>query len=518
MNRSGEGWKAPPDVPPHAPLRLRWLGIDVHQEAVVFMRADCHVCRGEGFTSRSRINVQLDERWLLATLHVVHSDLLAPGEASLSEHAWQRLHAQVGDQILLSHPLPPRSFEAVQRRLEGIALTESSLESVVGDVSAGAYDDLHLAALVSALASGPPQAAETVALVRAMLRTGERMRWDARVVADVHCMGRSGYGALPLLVVPILAANGIVVPMSVSRVSGAPSVAADVMGVLAPVALDAAAAVRTVGREGACVTLADSLGLSPVAAQLERVSHALGLEGEAQSVACVFASKLAAGVTHLLVDVPIAPRSRLSDGVLADRLVRHLARVASPLGLSVDVMLREAHAPLGRGLGPCAEALDVLAVLHNAPDGPRELRARALALAGNLLEFCGATPEGSGPTLARETLISGRARDKFLAICDAQGGFRAPRRASYRDAVCSDRHGVVELIDVDALATVARLAGAPRSEVAGVELHVGVLDPVEDGQPLYSVLAEAPGELAYALDWVRHCGHGVRIVDPGRLQ
>ena len=60
-------------------LRLRPLGIDTQQEHAVYMRRDCHVCQAEGFQARTRLEVSLRERRIIATLNVVDSDLLEFG-------------------------------------------------------------------------------------------------------------------------------------------------------------------------------------------------------------------------------------------------------------------------------------------------------------------------------------------------------------------------------------------------------------------------------------------------------
>ncbi|MCP6757153.1 thymidine phosphorylase, partial [Klebsiella pneumoniae] len=49
------------------------------------------------------------------------------------------------------------------------------------------------------------------------------------------------------------------------------------------------------------------------------------------------------------------------------------------------------------------------------------------------------------------------------------------------------------------LARIAKLAGAPRAPAAGLDLHVRLNERVETGQPLFTLHAETPGELAYAL-------------------
>ncbi len=38
----------------HNSLTVKNLGIDTYRENIVFMRADCHICRSEGFTALTR--------------------------------------------------------------------------------------------------------------------------------------------------------------------------------------------------------------------------------------------------------------------------------------------------------------------------------------------------------------------------------------------------------------------------------------------------------------------------------
>ncbi len=48
----------------------------------------------------------------------------------------------------------------------------------------------------------------------------------------------------------------------------------------------------------------------------------------------------------------------------------------------------------------------------------------------------------------------------------------------------------------------AKLAGAPRAPAAGIEFLAPIGTRVEAGQPLFVLHAEAPGVLAYALDYI----------------
>jgi thymidine phosphorylase len=79
---------------------------------------------------------------------------------------------------------------------------------------------------------------------------------------------------------------------------------------------------------------------------------------------------------------------------------------------------------------------------------------------------------------------------------------RVPPVAPYREPVLASRAGRIAAIDNRRLAKVAKLAGAPDDKAAGVELHVGLGAAVTAGEPLYTVHSNAPGELAYSLDYV----------------
>ncbi|HEY8049409.1 MAG TPA: thymidine phosphorylase, partial [Ramlibacter sp.] len=63
------------------------------------------------------------------------------------------------------------------------------------------------------------------------------------------------------------------------------------------------------------------------------------------------------------------------------------------------------------------------------------------------------------------------------------------------------RSGTVTSMDNRRLARTAKLAGAPKSPCAGIDLHVQRGDFVERGQPLYTLHAASPGTLAYAHEY-----------------
>ncbi|HEY7502936.1 MAG TPA: thymidine phosphorylase family protein [Gemmatimonadales bacterium] len=500
-----------PTAPAGLTHRVRRLGIDTGQEAVVYLRRDSAVVRSEGFDSQTRIEVRVGARSLRATLGVITGPLLEEGEAGLSEAAWARLQPQEGELVQFRHPRPLASLRHVRAKIHGQRLERSALAEIVQDIAQGEYSDIHIAAFLTACAGERLDRQETIDLTQTMVDVGERLTWSRDLVLDKHSVGGLPGNRTTPIIVPIVAAAGLLMPKTSSRAITSPAGTADTMETLAPVDLDAAAMRRVVAKEGACIVWGGAARLSPADDLLIRVERTLELDATGQLVASVLSKKAAAGVTHVLVDVPVGPRAKIRGLEAARRLELELREVGVAAGLRVRPVLTDGTQPVGRGIGPALEARDVLAVLQNDPDAPQDLRARALLLAGQLLELAAAAPAGSGEALARTILDDGRAWRKFMAICEAQGGLRTPPTAAHTQPVTAQRQGRVTAIDNRRLARVARLAGAPRDRAAGLMLHVRVGDMVPAGEPVFTIHAETAGELAYALAYAGSRPHIVNL-------
>jgi len=65
---------------------------------------------------------------------------------------------------------------------------------------------------------------------------------------------------------------------------------------------------------------------------------------------------------------------------------------------------------LSAPFGPVLEAGDVLKVLKNEPDAPRDLKEKSIFLAGSLIDFSGRFKGRDGTRLARKILESSSSR------------------------------------------------------------------------------------------------------------
>jgi thymidine phosphorylase len=239
------------------------------------------------------------------------------------------------------------------------------------------------------------------------------------------------------------------------------------METVAPVGLDLKAMRRVVEQEGGCIVWGGAIALSPADDVLIRVERALDIDSAGQLVASVLSKKVAAGSTHVVIDIPVGPTAKVRTAAAAAALEEQLVKVGRAVDLDVRVIVTDGSQPVGRGIGPALEATDVIAVLEGKPDAPADLRERALVLAGSVLESAARAPRGEGLGLAESVLNDGRAWRKFQAICEAQGGMRALPRAPHSRPVVAPRSGRVIGVDNRRLARVAKPRGTPKSGQSG---------------------------------------------------
>jgi len=233
------------------------------------------------------------------------------------------------------------------------------------------------------------------------------------------------------------------------------------------------------------------------------VEKALDIDSEGQLIASVLSKKAAAGSTHVVIDIPVGDTAKVRSQEAARKLKQHMETVGNAIGLKLKVVLTDGSQPVGRGIGPNLEAVDVLNVLQNKGVAPQDLKERALLLAGELLELSEKVERGKGIETAKELLESGKAFQKFEAICRAQGRFSKTLIAPYQFEMHSAKQGVVKKIDNRKIAKLAKLSGAPQSKSAGILMNVRLEQEIEKDQLLYTLYAESTGELNYALAYYK---------------
>ncbi|WP_083841518.1 thymidine phosphorylase family protein [Bradyrhizobium sp. STM 3843] len=474
-------------------LRIRSVALDTGRENVVVISRRSKALRAEVFRGFSRVELRCDSRLLLATLLITDDDnLVGPDEIGLSEPALRRFAEPVGTLAVVSPAAPPDSLEAVRAKIRGETLSDQAIAAVIDDLSHYRYSDMEIAAFLIGSASFMTSG-ELLALTRAMAGAGTRLKWNEPIVVDKHCIGGIPGNRTSMVVVPIVAAHGLPIPKTSSRAITSPAGTADTMEVLARVNVGAEEMKSIVAACNGCLVWGGHVNLSPADDILISVERPLSLDTREQMVASIMSKKLAAGSTHLLIDLPVGPTAKLTSGAEAMRLRKLFEFVGDRFGITVEVITTDGSPPIGNGIGPVLEARDVMAVLTNDPAAPADLREKSLRLAAHLLEYDPQLRGGAGYDRARDLLDSGAAMRQMQKIIDAQGPPECESRlGDLVFEVKAERDGVIAAIDCLRLNRLARTAGAPINKGAGIRLFKKIGDPVQQGEPLYRVFACDP--------------------------
>ena len=476
------------------PLTIRPVGLDTIGENVVILSRDCIAIRPERLAGFRKVEVRVNGTRILANILISDGlENLKPNEIGLTQPAFRRLGVQQGDHAHINIAPPAASLDAVRAKIRGEELARDEICSIVTDLAEHRYSDMEVAAFLIACASFMTTE-EVLSLTSCMADAGAKLKWSSPIVVDKHCIGGIPGNRTTMIVAPIVAAHGLTIPKTSSRAITSPAGTADTMEVLARVELTESEMRDVVDRCNGCIAWGGHVNLSPADDVLISVERPLSVDTPEQMVASILSKKLAAGATHLLIDMPIGPTAKIRSRAHAQRVRKLFEFVASRLDITIDVMITDGSQPIGRGVGPALEARDVLSVLDGNGDALKDLREKSIQLAGRILEFDPELRGGQGEDRARELLDSGQARKSLDHMIEAQGA--PPRRVEIGPLTfeaLAPRDGWVESIDCFRISRIARAAGAPNDPGAGIDLLKRVGDRVRSGDPLYRVHgADAP--------------------------
>lgn len=167
--------------------------------------------------------------------------------------------------------------------------------------------------------------------------------------------------------------------------------------------------------------------------------------------------------------------------------------------MKMSVQITPAMEVIGNGVGAVLQVREVLRVLQQHPERPKDLEAKTLFLAAKILEAIGfvkgLNKHKKALALAKEQLISGKAWEMMQRIIKAQGGnpevsSESLSLGTHHFEVIASQDGKVQEINLHHVNQIARRLGCPSVNEAGMYLHKKLQDPVKKGEILYTMYAQ----------------------------
>lgn len=426
-----------------------------------------------------------------ALLDITENSEIRDNEIGLYEETWDKLKAKRGDKLTIHVAEKPLSVTYIKEKLDGQTLSPAKIDEIIKDVVADDLSDVEISYFVAGCYINKLTEAETVNLTKSIVNNGSHLHFNKKIVLDKHCIGGVPGNRTTMIVVPIITALGLTMPKTSSRAITSPAGTADTMEVLANVLNKGPRLKKIADKIGGFITWGGGVDLAAADDRMIKARHPLSLDPQGMLLASIMAKKHSVGANHVLIDIPIGPQVKVANRKAGLALGKNFKDIGHKLGMKVEVLISNGEQPIGNGIGPTLEAIDVMKVLKNEPDAPQDLRKKGIKMAGMLLELCGRARKGQGEKIARQTVDSGKAHDQMIRIIKEQGpSHKLLRPGRFKKDVLATKKGKVTLINNKLLSHIARCAGAPKDPESGLYLHKKLHDRVQKGDKLYTIYAD----------------------------
>ncbi len=433
--------------------------------------------------------------------------LIEQGRIGLYHHTNEQLTLAEGELVEVRVADRPISLDYIKKKMEGEKLNREEIRSIVRDIVQDTLSSSEITAFVVSSYINQLDMDEIEYLTRAMVETGDQLAFHAGPIVDKHSIGGVPGNKISLIVVPIIASTGLLIPKTSSRAITGAGGTADLMEVLAPVEFTASEVQEMTMKTGAVIVWGGATNIAPADDKIILQEYPFKIDQIGQMIASVMAKKFAVGADVVAIDIPVGKYCKVHSLEEGRKLARKFIDLGERLNMRVECALTYGDAPVGRAIGPKLEIKEALSVLEGS-DSPRSLIQKSCVIAGIALELAGKANRGEGARVAHEILRSGNALKKFREIIAVQGGdpdvtSEKITPGEYFYTVRADSNGYVIDLNNQSLVTIARTAGAPADHGAGLYLHAKHGASLSKGDPIFTLYADRKWRLEKALEEAR---------------
>src|SRR5579864_2023582 len=393
-----------------------------------------------------------------------------------------------------------RTVDLIQRKRDGGELDTAEISYLVEGYTRGEIPDYQMSAFLMAVFFAGMTDREVSTMTDCMIRSGETVDLsDVKgVKVDKHSTGGVG-DKTSLIVAPLAAAAGVIVPMMSGRALGHTGGTLD--------KLESIPGFRTNFTPDEVQKQLAEMGLCFIG-QTDRLAPADGkfyalrdVTATVESIPLISSSimskKLAEGLDALVLDVKVGNGAFMKKQVDARRLAQMMVGIGRRMDKRVQALITDMSQPLGYAVGNALEVMEASQTLQNA--GPSDLTKLSIELAARMIFLARKTPTlDEARRLAEQKLVDGSGYKKFKQVVAAQGGnpqaldkFELLPNATGMREVTSPRGGYVSVIDAEDIGVASNMIGAGRERkedpidpAVGIILEVKVGEKVDAGSVL----------------------------------
>jgi AMP phosphorylase len=450
---------------------------------------------------------EIEEDGVVAIINLATgTGIVKKGEVGLYDELWEKLklsskNKKVDIQLLAK----PKSFDAIKRKIKGKELSTEEIQEIIKDCTDGALLEIEIAAFIIGLETQGATDREVVDLANAMAHSGEVLDLGENVF-DKHSTGGVPGNKVTLVIVPIVAAAGLLIPKTSTRAITSPSGTADSMEVLAKVTFLKDQILEILKKNNAGIFWGGSLNLAPADDALIQIEKPLNSDPFPLMIASIISKKICMGVKKMVLDIPCGIGTKFPTVDDGRKFAVRFKDIAQRIGIEAICLLTDASQPIGHAVGPALEAREAMYLLMHPEKGSTSLRNKSIELAGVLLEMGGKAPEGKGNDLALKILNSGKALKQMREIIDAQGGnpdisWENIEIGPHMAEMKATKSGFITEIHNYHINRIAKLAGCPAAKKSGVDVIFKRGSRVKEGDVIFRIYSDSEERLKQAITY-----------------
>jgi pyrimidine-nucleoside phosphorylase len=407
-----------------------------------------------------------------------------------------------------------RAVDLIRKKRDSGEHSRDEIDFLVAGYTRGDIPDYQMAAWLMAAWLRGLSRPELAALTEAMLYSGEMLDFSDLPGKKVDKHSTGGIGdKTSLILAPIVAAGGLIVPMISGRGLGHTGGTLDKLEAIPGFNVNLSLPqFRHVLQECGMGLIGQTKEIAPADKKIYSLRDATStVENIGLICASIMSKKLAEGIDALVLDVKVGSGAFMKSEKGAVDLAEIMIETGKRMGKKVVALITDMDQPLGRAAGHANEVIECIEVLNGG--GPADLRELSIELSGWMF-YLGERAENveEGRRLAEGMIANGQAKEKFKQGIRLQGGDdrvvdepqRLPAPRSRIDVV-SPATGYISGTNCQQFGIALAILGGGREKkedaidhAVGLHFHKRIGDRVEKGESLATISYNADTRLAEA--------------------
>ena len=396
--------------------------------------------------------------------------------------------------------------EAIRKKMRWESITYDEMFAIIKDASEWKLSEIMMTYYVASSFFYPTTDEEMYQTAKAMAECGVMFKYPKwEIVADKHCIGWVPGNETTMILIPTLASLWIKMPKNFSKAITSPAATGECVNVLMDINFDKAWIEKLIKQNNCCLVWWGSLDLAPADDRLIKVQYPLAMQSRAKVVSSIMAKKYAMWVTHSVIDIPVWATAKVTTMEEALDWKQKFEYVGKKLWMKMTVQITPANEVIGNWVWAVLQVREVLRVLQQHSKRPLDLEAKAMFLAGKIIEIVGLAKGKEAEKLARRQLTTWAARKKMQEIIKAQNGNPNVNSEDlklwiFTKEVLAEADGKIRKVDLHNINQIARRLGCPAINEAWIYLSKRLWDKVKKWDVLFTMYATNENKIDLALE------------------